>query len=158
MARLLLELRGRTSVDVRPSGRSLQVRPKETNAIAVHIHPGGIDLALDQQRANEVALAIDGAYVKDDEPVTSVHVEAYLIDANYDALLAAAVEAVEQTAAGRKVATPRTRAAATGGATTTRAAAKPKAVKPAPRPEPPRCPKCRQYELLASGECPSGYC
>ncbi|WP_307798117.1 hypothetical protein [Actinoplanes flavus] len=158
MARLLLELRGRTSVDVRPSGRSLQVRPKDSNVIAVHIHPGGIDLALDQDRANEVALSIEGAYVRDDEPVTQVSVEAYLIDANYDALLAAAVEAVEQRAAAKATkaaAAPRARATSTG----TRAAAKPKAAaKPAPRPEPARCPKCRQYELLASGECPSGYC
>ncbi|MBW6433564.1 hypothetical protein KZ829_07375 [Actinoplanes hulinensis] len=159
VARLLLELRGRTRVDVRPSGRSLQVRPKDSNVIAVHIHPGGIDLALDQDRANEVALSIEGAYVRDDEPVTQVSVEAYLIDANYDALLDAAVEAVEQRAAGKPVkaaaAAPRARATSTG----TRAPAKPKAAaKPAPRPEPPRCPKCRQYELLASGECPSGYC
>ena len=43
--------------------------------------------------------------------------------------------------------------------TDTRAAAAPKkADKPAPRPDQPICPRCRQYELLASVECPSGYC
>ena len=161
VARLLLELRGRVNVDVKPAGRNLQVRPSGSTAIAVRIHPGGVDLAVDPNRANEVALSMPGAYVRDpDDPDCIVSVEADLIDANYDALLDAAVQSVELRAAGRPAKAARaTRArVASTAPKTTRAAAAPAKARPVERPEPPRCPKCRQYELLASGECPSGYC
>ena len=155
VARLLLELRGRVNVDVRPAGRSLQVRPAGSTGTAVYIHPGGVDVAVERTRAADVASAIEGASVKEpDDPVPFVAVDANLIDANYDALLSAAVQAVELVAAGRPA---KVRATATKAAK----AAKPaKAARPVKvvRPDPPRCPVCKQYELLASGECPSGYC
>ena len=52
VARLLLELQGRASIDVRGSGLTLQVRPAGSTAVAVYIHPGGLDIALDQERAH----------------------------------------------------------------------------------------------------------
>ena len=159
VARLLLELRGRVNVDVRPAGRNLQVRPSGSTAIAVRIHPGGVDLAVDPNRANEVALSMPGAYVRDpDDPDCVISVEADLIDANYDALLDAAVQAVDLRAAGRPAKAPRAAKPRAASATPKTRAAAPAKARPVERPEPPRCPKCRQYVLLASGECPSGYC
>lgn len=162
VARLLLELRGRTSVDVRPVGRALQVRPHGATGIAVYIHPGGVDIAVPQEQANDVALSMPGAYVRDpDDPNTVVTLEADLIDANYDTLLDAAVQAVDLR---RTSPAKATRARSSG--TTAKEPKAPKAPR-APKPMPaakrvevqrPRCPKCKQYELLASGECPSGYC
>ncbi|MFI1994759.1 hypothetical protein [Actinoplanes sp. NPDC020271] len=157
VARLLLELRANTSVDVKPAGRSIQIRPQGARNIAVNIHPGGVDIAVARNQADEVAGTIYGATVIDpDDPVPFVSVDAGLIDTNYDAILAAAVQAVELRKSGPPK-TPRTAA--------TRAPAAPKAAKattrstrPAPRPDQPICPACKQYELLASGECPSGYC
>ncbi|BCY10249.1 hypothetical protein L3i22_053370 [Actinoplanes sp. L3-i22] len=154
MARLLLELRGHTGVDVKPAGRSIQIRPQGARVVAVNIHPGGVDIAVARDQADEVAATIYGATVKDpDDPIPFVSVDGSLIDANYDAILAAAVQAVEfrKTAPVKAV-----KAAAAPRAT--KAAATPRATKPAPRPDQPICSKCRQYELLASGECPSGYC
>ncbi|AEV84993.1 hypothetical protein ACWT_3969 [Actinoplanes sp. SE50] len=164
VAKLLLELRGRTTVDVKPVGRSIQIRPQGARNVAVHIHPGGVDIAVARNQADEVAATIFGATVKDpDDPVPFVSVEGHLIDTNYDAILAASVQAVELRKAGGPAKAPR--AAASGGSGTPRAAstrsAAPKATKstrPAPRPDRPICPRCKQYELLASGECPSGYC
>jgi hypothetical protein len=159
VARLLLELRSRTTVDVKTLGRSLQVRPQGKTAIAVRIHPGGVDFFVDRERANDVALSMPGAFVIDpDDPDCWVSIQADYIDDNYDALLDAAAEAVDLRAAGKPAPVKKTRAAAApkaAGTTTTKSRA---AVKPPPRPDPPRCSKCRQYELLASGECPSGYC
>ncbi|WIM92544.1 hypothetical protein ACTOB_004487 [Actinoplanes oblitus] len=154
VARLLLELRGRTTVEVKPVGRSIQVRPQGARNTAVHIHPGGVDIAVARAQADEVAGTIVGATVKDpDDPVPFVSVDGDLIDANYDAILTAAVQAVEMRKAGGPAKAPRTpRAAAAPKPASTRAS------KPAPRPDRPICPRCRQYELLASGECPSGYC
>ncbi|MEU4422402.1 hypothetical protein AB0F81_17380 [Actinoplanes sp. NPDC024001] len=156
VARLLLELRAHVTIDVRSSGRTVQVRPQGANSVAVAIHPGGVDLAVEQDRANDVALSMPGAYVKDpDDPNCFVTVGADVIDQNYDTLLATAVQAVELRAAGqpaKAAKTPKTRTTTPRAA---KAAAKPK---PAARPEPAICPTCRQYELLASGECPSGYC
>lgn len=157
VARLLLELRGRTSVDVKPAGRSIQIRPQGARNIAVNIHPGGVDIAVTRNQADEVAATIFGATVKDpDEQVPFISVDGSLIDANYDAILVAAVQAVElrKTApvkAPRAAAAPR--AASTRAASTTT-----RSTRPAPRPDAPICPRCKQYELLASGECPSGYC
>lgn len=162
VARLLLELRGRANVDVKPVGRSLQVRPKGGKRLAVNIHPGGVDVAVDPASAAAFLETVEGSYLKDpDDPGGLVSLDADWIDINYDALLDAAVKAVEVQAAPR-AATPRVRATsststATGQSATRRAAAPAKA-KPAPRPEPKICPTCRQYELLASGACPSGYC
>ncbi|HWS35292.1 MAG TPA: hypothetical protein VN408_21465 [Actinoplanes sp.] len=161
VARLLLELRGRANVDVKPAGRSLQVRPKGGKRLAVTIHPGGVDMALDPASAAAFLAEVEGSYLADpDEPNGLVSLDADWIDINYDALLDAAVKAVEVQAAPKAAAAPRARAAAgsSGGTTTTRKAAAPAKVKPAPRPEPAICPTCRQYQLLASGECPSGYC
>ncbi|BAL88657.1 hypothetical protein AMIS_34370 [Actinoplanes missouriensis 431] len=164
VARLLLELRGRTRVDVKPVGKALQVRPEGATGVAVYIHQGGVDVAVAPEHANDLALSMPGAYVRDpDDPNTVVTLEAELIDANYDALLEASVQAVEL----RKTTVRPAKAART------RAAAAPKEKAPAKTPAPksaaaklkaraemarPRCPKCKQYELLASGECPSGYC
>ncbi|SDS63420.1 hypothetical protein [Actinoplanes derwentensis] len=160
VARLLLELRGRANVDVKPVGRSLQVRPKGGKRLAVNIHPGGVDVAVDPESATAFLAEVEGSYLKDPEdPAGLVSLDADWIDINYDALLDAAVKAVEVQAAPKVAAAPRARATATGtGTTTTRKAAAPAKVKPAPRPEPKICSSCRQYELLASGECPSGYC
>jgi hypothetical protein len=168
VARLLLELRSRVDIDMKTVGRALQVRPKGVNAIAVKIHPGGVDVAVNPEQANDVALGMSGAYVMDpDDPDCFVSLPADYIDENYDALLDAAADAVQLRSAGKPVAPKRARAAAAPRASSaggTRTASAPKAVKavkavkPPPRPDPPRCPKCRQYELLASGECPSGYC
>ncbi|WP_433831490.1 hypothetical protein ACQP2E_13655 [Actinoplanes sp. CA-015351] len=160
VARLLLELRGRTTVDVRTVGRALQVRPQGATGVAVYIHPGGVDVAVDPERANEVALSMPGAYVRDpDDPNTVVTLEADLIDENYDVLLATAVDAVElRKTTVKPVKATRAKAAAAPKAPR---AAKATTTKRAPAKvevERPRCPKCRQYELLASGECPSGYC
>jgi hypothetical protein len=154
VARLLLELRGRTTVEVRPVGRSIQVRPQGARNVAVHIHPGGVDIAVARAQADEVAATIYGATVKEpDDPVPFVSVEGELIDASYDAVLTAAVQAVEMRKAGGPAKAPKApRAAAAPKKTTTRA------TKPPPRPDQPICSRCRQYELLASGECPSGYC
>ncbi|GAA2692308.1 MULTISPECIES: hypothetical protein [Actinoplanes] len=156
VARLLLELRGRTTVEVKPVGRSLQVRPPGARNVAVHIHPGGVDIAVARAQADEIAETIDGATVKDpDDVVPFVSVEGHLIDASYDAVLDAAVQAVELRKAGGPV--KAARAAAAPKAAKAVKAAKP--VKPAPRPEyRPICPKCKQYELLFNGECPSGFC
>ncbi|GIF08295.1 hypothetical protein [Actinoplanes siamensis] len=156
VARLLLELRGRARVDVKPAGRSIQIRPQGARNVAVHIHPGGVDIAVARNQADEVAATIFGATVKDpDDPIPFVSVESHLIDANYDAILTAAVQAVELRRSGP----PKTpRAAATPRAAGSRSAAAPKATRPATRPDRPICPRCKQYELLASGECPSGYC
>ncbi|GIE91919.1 hypothetical protein [Actinoplanes regularis] len=155
VARLLLELRGRVSVDVRPSGRSIQIRPQGARTLAVHIHPGGVDIAVARDQAEEVAATIAGATVKDpDDPVPFVSVEGHLIDASYDAILTAAVQAVELRKSGGPAKAPR----ATTARTTTTRTSTPKATRPAPRPDRPICPRCKQYELLASGECPSGYC
>ncbi|GAA1652612.1 hypothetical protein [Actinoplanes couchii] len=163
VARLLLELRGRANVDVKPVGRSLQVRPKGGKRLAVNIHPGGVDVAVDPESAAAFLQDVEGSYLKDpDDPSGLVSLDADWIDINYDALLDAAVKAVEVQAAPRAAAAPRARATTTtgssGGTGTTRKAAAPAKVKPAPRPEPKICPTCRQYELLASGACPSGYC
>ncbi|MEU4620363.1 hypothetical protein AB0G04_10360 [Actinoplanes sp. NPDC023801] len=165
VARLLLELRSRVDIDMRTVGRALQVRPKGVNAIAVKIHPGGVDVAVAPEQANDVALGMSGAYVMDpDDPDCFVSLPADYIDENYDALLVAAADAVQLRSAGKPAAPKRARAAAAprasaaGGTRTATAAKAAKAAKPAPRPDPPRCSKCRQYELLASGECPSGYC
>jgi hypothetical protein len=159
VARLLLELRSRATVDVKTLGKSLQVRPQGKTGVAVRIHPGGVDFAVDRERANDVALGIPGSFVVDpDDPDCWVSVQADYIDDNYDALLDASVEAVELRAAGKPAPVKRVRAAAAPKAERTTTPKSRAAVKPAPRPEPPRCPKCRQYELLASGECPSGYC
>jgi hypothetical protein len=160
VARLLLELRSRTNTDVKTVGKTLQVRPKGGTGIAVHIHPGGVDVAVAQDRANEVALSMPGAYVRDpDDPDCFVSVQADLIDENYDALLDAAVEAVDMRAAGPPAPVRKTRAAAAPKTPAVKAAkASTAKAKPPVRPDPPRCSKCRQYELLASGECPSGYC
>lgn len=160
VARLLLELRSRANIDVKTVGKTLQVRPKGGSGIAVHIHPGGVDVAVAQDRANDVALGMPGAYVRDpDDPDCFVSVQADVIDDNYDALLDAAADAVDLRAAGPPAPVRKTRAAAVPKTPTVRAVrastAKPK---PPVRPDPPRCAKCRQYELLASGECPSGYC
>lgn len=162
VARLLLELRSRVDIDMKTVGRALQVRPKGVNTVAVKIHPGGVDVAVAPETANDVALGMAGAYVMDpDAPDCFVSLPADHIDENYDALLNASAAAVQLRSAGKPVAPKRTRAAAAPRAASTagsRPASTVKAVKPAVRPEPPRCPKCRQYELLASGECPSGYC
>ncbi|WP_229073443.1 hypothetical protein [Actinoplanes sp. DH11] len=162
VARLLLELRGRATVDVRTVGRALQVRPQGATGVAVYIHPGGVDVAVDPEKANDVALSMPGAYVRDpDDPNTVVSVEADLIDANYDALLDAAVQAVDlrRTTPPAKAARSRSTAGSTSTPRTPRAKAEPRPRAAAKVPvERPRCPKCRQYELLASGECPSGYC
>lgn len=159
VARLLLELRGRANVDVKPVGRSLQVRPKGGKRLAVNIHPGGVDVAVDPESAAVFLAAVEGSYLADpDDPHGLVSLDADWIDINYDALLDAAVKAVEVQAAPKAAAAPKVRATASGtsgGTTPRKAAAK---VKPAPRPEPAICPSCRQYQLLASGECPSGYC
>ncbi|GIF13637.1 hypothetical protein [Actinoplanes teichomyceticus] len=153
VARLLLELRGRASVDVKPAGRSLQVRPQGGRTVAVHIHPGGVDIAVARNQADEVAASIVGATVKDpDDPVPFVSVEGHLIDASYDAVLAAAVQAVELRKSGGPAKAPRAPRAAAAPKATTRS------TRPAARPDRPICPRCKQYELLASGECPSGYC
>ncbi|WP_430782806.1 hypothetical protein [Actinoplanes sp. G11-F43] len=158
VARLLLELRGRANVDVKPVGRSLQVRPKGGKRLAVNIHPGGVDVAVDPASAAAFLETVEGSYLKDpDDPAGLVSLDADWIDINYDALLDAAVKAVEVQAAPRAAAAPRARATSTGQAAPRKAAAPAKA-KPAARPEPKICPSCRQYELLASGECPSGYC
>src|SRR5690349_15981256 len=83
VARLLLELRGRTTVEVKPVGRSLQVRPPGARNVAVHIHPGGVDIAVARAQADEIAETIDGATVKDpDDVVPFVSVEGHLIDAS----------------------------------------------------------------------------
>jgi hypothetical protein len=164
VARLLLELRSRATIDVKTLGKALQVRPQGKTGVAVRIHPGGVDFAVDRDRANDVALSMPGAFVIDpDDPDCWVSVQADYIDDNYDALLDATAEAVELRAAGKPAPVKRARAAAAPKAAVPKAAgttaAKTRAAaKPAPRPDPPRCPKCRQYELLASGECPSGYC
>ncbi|MEU4561038.1 hypothetical protein AB0F72_21875 [Actinoplanes sp. NPDC023936] len=167
VARLLLELRGRTRVEVRSVGKALQVRPEGTTGVAVYIHQGGVDVAVEPERANDLALSMPGAYVRDpDDPNTVVTLEAELIDANYDALLEASVQAVElRKTTVRAAKATRSRAAAGTGAAPAKAAAKTPAPKSAAaklkaRAEMarPRCPKCKQYELLASGECPSGYC
>ncbi|WP_436533617.1 hypothetical protein [Actinoplanes sp. HUAS TT8] len=157
VARLLLELRGRTRVDVKPAGRSIQIRPQGLRNIAVNIHPGGVDIAVARSQADEVAGSIFGATVIDpDDPVPFVSVDGSLIDANYDAILDAAVQAVELRKSGPPK-TPRATATRTT-ATKTTTAKTTRATKPAPRPDQPICPRCKQYELLASGECPSGYC
>jgi hypothetical protein len=162
VARLLLELRSRVDIDMKTVGRALQVRPKGVNAIAVKIHPGGVDVAVAPETANDVALGMSGAYVMDpDDPDCFVVLPADYIDENYDALLVASADAVQLRAAGKPAPVKKARAAAAPRAASaggTRTASAAKAVKPAPRPDPPRCPTCRQYELLASGECPSGYC
>ncbi|GIE36908.1 hypothetical protein Ait01nite_099530 [Actinoplanes italicus] len=162
VARLLLELRSRVDIDMKTVGRALQVRPKGVNTIAVKIHPGGVDVAVAPETANDVALGMSGAYVMDpDDPDCFVSLPADYIDENYDALLVASADAVQLRAAGKPAPVKRARTAAAPRASSaggTRTASAAKAVKPAPRPEPPRCPKCRQYELLASGECPSGWC
>jgi hypothetical protein len=159
VARLLLELRSRATIDVKPLGKALQVRPQGKTGVAVRIHPGGVDFAVDRERANEVALSMPGSFVIDpDDPDCWVSVQADYIDDNYDTLLDAAAEAVELRAAGKPAPVKRARAAAAPKAAGTSAPKSRAAAKPAPRPEPARCPKCRQYELLASGECPSGYC
>ena len=161
VARLLLELRAHVTIDVRSAGRTVQVRPQGVNSVAVYIHPGGVDLAVEQEQANDVALSIPGAYIKDpDDPNCFVTVEAYLIEENYDTLLATAVRAVELRAAGQPAKAPKAaRAARTTTTTTSRGTPKaaPK-TRAAAKPEPAICPVCRQYELLASGACPSGYC
>lgn len=155
VARLLLELRGRTNVDVKPFGRTLQVRPKGATRIAVHIHPGGVDVALDKESAAAFLESVEGSYLKDpDDPGSLVSLDADWIDVNYDALLDGAVKAVETQGAGRQ---PAARATAARQPSARKAAA-PAKPKPAVRPEPAICPTCRQYQLLASGECPSGYC
>lgn len=159
VARLLLELRGRVKIDVRQNGRALQVTPLGGRKIALRIHPGGADVAVEQAKAEEFALSIEGAYIKDpDDPNCFVVVPAELIDDNYDALFEASVQAVQL----RATATTTAKATGTGTAATKTTAAKKTATKaaakPAPKPEPPICSKCRQYQLLASGECPSGYC
>ena len=161
VARLLLELRGRTTVDVKPVGKALQVRPQGATGVAVYIHAGGVDVAVEQDRANDLALSMPGAYVRDpDDPNTVVTLEADYIDETYDALLEAAVQAVDL----RKTTVRPARATRAAGSSTTTPKA-PKAPKPVKATaakrmeiERPRCPKCKQYELLASGECPSGYC
>jgi hypothetical protein len=159
VARLLLELRAQVTIDVRSAGKTVQVRPQGVNAVAVYIHPGGVDLAVEPDRANEAALAIPGAYIKDpDDPNCFITVDAYLIDQNYDALLAGAVQAVELRAVDPPAKAPKAAKAVKARATTTRAAKAPPKARPVPRPEPAICPVCRQYQLLASGECPSGYC
>ncbi len=158
-AKLLLELQGRAKIDVKGAGRTLQVRPAGTPGIAVHIHPGGLDLALDQERAASVLESIPGAYLKDPEdPISLVTVDGELLEPYYDEVLEAAAQAVELSAAPRPAKTAR-RAAAPKAAATPRVKAV-KAVKAAKvvPPPPPRCPVCKQYELLANGECPSGYC
>src|SRR5688572_13299833 len=53
VARLLLELRAQVTIDVRSAGKTVQVRPQGVNAVAVYIHPGGVDLAVEPDRANE---------------------------------------------------------------------------------------------------------
>ena len=123
------------------------------------------DVAAGGRTPDEVAKDIQqrlGAYVRDpDDPNTVVSVEADLIDANYDALLDAAVQAVDlrRTTPPAKAARSRSTAGGTSTPRTPRAKAEPKPRAAAKVPvERPRCPKCRQYELLASGECPSGYC
>jgi hypothetical protein len=160
VARLLLELRAHVSTDVRSAGRTVQVRPQGVNTIAVYIHPGGVDVAVEQDRANEVALEIPGSYIKDpDDPNCFITVEANSIDRNYDALLAAAVHAVQLRAAGRPAkAAKAPKAARSTGGTRAAAAKAPAKARAAAKPEPAICPVCRQYQLLASGECPSGYC
>ncbi len=159
VARLLLELRANTSVDVKPAGRSIQIRPQGARNIAVNIHPGGVDIAVARNQADEVAGGIFGATVIDpDDPVPFVSVDGSLIDANYDAILAAAVQAVELRKSGPPKA-PRAAATRTTAAKPAKAAkATTRSTRPAPRPDQPICPRCKQYELLASGECPSGYC
>jgi hypothetical protein len=172
VARLLLELRGRATVDVKTVGRALQVRPQGATGVAVFIHSGGVDVAVEPDRANDLALSMPGSYVRDpDDPNTVVTLDADLIDENYDTLLEAAVQAVDlRKTTVRPVKATRARSTAT--------AAEPKAPKPAKAAKAvkaakpmtakaratsldidrPRCQKCKQYELLASGECPSGYC
>ncbi|BBH68722.1 hypothetical protein ACTI_54070 [Actinoplanes sp. OR16] len=159
VARLLLELRGRTTVDVKPVGRALQVRPQGATGVAVYIHAGGVDVAVEQERANDLALSMPGAYVRDpDDPNTVVTLEADLIDENYDTLLEAAVQAVDL----RKTTVRPARATRSAAGSTPKAPKAPKPTKATAAKrmeiERPRCPKCKQYELLASGECPSGYC
>ncbi|WP_328471026.1 hypothetical protein OHA21_06165 [Actinoplanes sp. NBC_00393] len=160
VARLLLELRAHVSIDVRTAGRTVQVRPQGNNGVAVYVHPGGVDLAVEPEQANDVAMSIPGAYIKDpDDPNCFISVEAELIEPNYDTLLATAVQAVELRAAVQPAKAARARATRAPAAPKAPKAAKaPAKARPAPRPEPPICPVCRQYELLASGACPSGYC
>jgi cell division septation protein DedD len=164
VARLLLELRGRATVDVKPVGKALQVRPQGATGVAVFIHAGGVDVAVEPERANELALSMPGAYVRDpDDPNTVVTLDADLIDENYDTLLEAAVQAVDlRKTTVKPVKATRARSTSTAAPKAPKAAkaTKTTATKRASAPEieRPRCPKCRQYELLASGECPSGYC